>query len=276
MKILKLLSAGFKSKRLITTIYLIQFVLAVTIGLQVYQVLNASIGHSVSLEGLKLGNAHMVVNDLLNVHGASLSPLLGQVRWLVIVYLLIAAFVHSGIWYSLITKTDQTSFWTGGAIYFGRSLIIGLVIMVLFLLMSAILWLPYFSKIQFWMEHLSSEAPILWGGIGLFVLWCILSVFFFVASSYSKIYLIRDGKSVFSSIKNGILRSVRKTFSLFPFLFIIFIILVGLYFGLSLVDDWPLFSTSAGIFILFLLQQCIIWVKIGLRISSYDYLLNRS
>jgi len=98
MKIGSSLKRAWGRKRLVSLVYVVQLALALTIGLQVYQVFEASIGDSLALEGLKSGYAHTVINDLLNIHGPSLSPLLGQVRWLILLYLIISAFLSAGIW----------------------------------------------------------------------------------------------------------------------------------------------------------------------------------
>lgn len=270
------LKYGFNSSKLTTTVYLIQLVLAVTIGLQVYQVIDASIGHSVSLEGLKSGNAHMVVNDLLNVHGASLSPLIGQVRWLILVYLIMAAFIHAGIWTAIIYRDQPYSFWTGGARYFLKCFSMGLLYMLLLLVISIVIWLPFLARFGYWMEHLASEAPLLWGIIGLGVLWSICCIFLFTGSAYGRILIIRDHFPVFKAFKKGLMISLKKTFSLLPALFVVFILLAILYLMHGFVDDAPILSTTLGIFLLFGVQQAIVWVKIALRISTYRYLLDKA
>ncbi len=276
MNNLKFLFYGFGRKRLVTTIYLIQLTLAVTIGLQVYQVIDASIGHSVSLEGIRLGNAHMVINDLLNVHGASLSPLIGQVRWLILTYLLLAAFIHAGMWYTVIHRNERSGFWIGGSIYFGRCVLIGIIFLVLLLILSAIIWLPFLSKFGYWMEHLMSEAPLVWGIGALLFLWSVVCVHLFVASCYSRIYLIRDKMSVFRSVLKGIKTSVKKTIFLLPALMLVLFVLIVLYALHSFIDDWRILSSSIGIIVLFIIQQIIIWIKISLRLSTYHYLLTKA
>ncbi len=275
MGLIEIIKSGFSKPRLISIVYMIQLILALTIGLQVYQVFGASIGNSLSLEGLKEGNAHMVINDLLNTHGASLSPLLGQVRWMVIVYLIVAAFVHGGIWYSIIKQYEKTSIWVGGSTYFLRMLIIGIVMSLIFIIWSALVWGPYLSKIQYWMEALASEEPILWGGIAIAVLWSFGAVFIFVASCFCKIFVIRDGIKVRVAMWKGIKASFKKTWKCLPVLFAFFMILALLYIMHSLVDDWTLFSTTIGVFVLFLIQQLVVWIKIGLRVSTYEYLKGR-
>ena len=275
MGLIEIIKSGFSKPRLITIVYMIQLILAMTIGLQVYQVIGASIGNSLSLEGLKLVDAHMVINDLLNTHGASLSPLLGQVRWMVIVYLIVAAFVHGGIWYSLIKEYNKTSVWIGGSTYFLKMLVIGIIMSLIFIIWSGLLWGPYLSKIRYWMEHLPSEEPILWGGIAITVLWSFGSIFIFVASCSCKILVIRDQKKVATAIFQGIKASFRKTWKLLPVLFVFFLVLALLYLVHSFVDDWSFLSTTIGVLILFLIQQLIVWIKIGLRISTFQYLKDR-
>jgi len=276
MAIVSIILSGFRRRRLITTIYLIQLVLAITVGLQVYQVLNASIGHSMSLEGLNLGNTHMVINDLLNVHGASLSPILGQVRWLIVVYLVVAAFIHAGVWYHLIRQSDKVGFWVGGATYFAKSLGVSTIMMILFLIISGLLWGPYLGNIQPWMEAWPSEAPILWIGIFIFIVWSLFAVYFFVASSFSKIFLIRDDFGIWKATKSGLFLSMKRSPRLLPVLLIFLLVLVVIYLSHSLVDDWRLMSSTIGVIVLFFIQQLIVWVKIGLRVSTYSYLLRHS
>lgn len=275
MVFVKNIKSGFEKPRLISIVYVIQMILALTIGLQVYQVFGASIGNSMSLEGLKSGNSHMVINDLLNTHGASLSPLLGQVRWMVIVYLFVAAFVHGGVWHSIINQYDKASIWVGGATYFFKMLIIGITMSLVFLIWSALLWGPYLSKIRYWMEALPSEEPILWGGICVAILWSFGAIFIFVASCFCKIFVIRDNVKVRFALWKSIKASTKKTWKSLPILFAFFVLIALLYIMHSFVDDWTIFSTSIGVFILFLIQQLIVWIKIGLRVSTYEYLKNR-
>ena len=269
---MRILFSGFNHKRLVTIVYVIQLVFAITIGLQVFNVIDASIGNSYSLEGLKTGNAHMVVNDLLNVHGPSLSPLFGQVRWIVLVYLIISAFINGGIWYSILGPGNRNSFWIGGANYFGRCLKIGIFWTVVFILISALLWIPYLTNISRWMEEWPSEAPILWIGAAVVIVWSIISVFLFVGSSYSKIFLIQKGLSSWKSIIRGVKFSAQRTLKLFPVLLIFAAGLIVLYAFHMWIDDFNIMKTSFGIFVLFIIQQVIVWSKIAIRVGAYKYI----
>ncbi len=271
-----ILFSGFTHRKLITTIYLLQFVMAITVGLQVYNVLDASIGNSLSINGLKYGNAHMVINDLLNTHGPSLSPVLGQARWMMLVYLIFAAFIHGGIWNSLIHTGAENAFWNGGATYFFKCLGCGMIWTFLLLIWSAVLWIPYISRITIWMEQWPSEAPILWIGVLIFFIWLIGVLIFFVASCYSKVFIIRDDRQVLKSVWKGLKTGIRQTFRVVPIL-LIFATATGVLYAIhAVIDDSRILASTIGIFILFFIQQLIVWIKIGLRISTYRYLLHRN
>ena len=272
---MRLLGFGFQKRRLVSIVYFIQLILAATVGLQTFQVINASIGDSVSIRGLQIGNAHMVINDLLNVHGSSLSPLMGQVRWMIICYLIIAVFVHAGVWTSLIHREKQHAFWVGGATYFFRCLVISVLHLMIFVLWSGILWMPYLGRIQYWMEYLPSETPILWIGLAVFTVWMIGVIFLFVSSTSSKIFLIRDEKSVWLSIKKAFVVSARKVLAFFPFFLLVAGVLFLFYMLHVWIDELPIMSSSIGILLLFLVQQIIVWSKIAIRISTYQFLLEK-
>ena len=269
---LRAIISGFRRKRLVTTVYIIQLLFAITIGLQVYNVIDASIGNSYAIEGIKSGSAHMVINDLLNVHGPSLSPLLGQLRWIILVYLIISAFINAGIWYSILGPGNKNSFWIGGANYFARCLKVGLFWTALFAIISIVLWTYFFANLTNWMEQWISEKPIVLIGVAIILIWSVLSVFLFVGTSYSKIYLIKQNAKSWRSIIYGIRTALKKTISLFPMLLIFAVILLLLYSFHMVIDDLNFINTSLGIFVLFFIQQLIVWSKIAIRISAYEYL----
>ncbi|NND35321.1 MAG: hypothetical protein HKN76_22220 [Saprospiraceae bacterium] len=187
-----------------------------------------------------------------------------------------AAFIHAGIWTAIIYREERYSFFAGGAKYFLKCLSLGVLNMLLLLVISAIIWLPFLSRFGYWMEHLPSEAPLLWGIIGLGILWSIACIFLFIGSAYGRILIIRDQLSVFKGFKKGLVFSVKKTFKLMPALFVVFLLLAFLYLMHGFVDDSPILSTTIGIFLLFGVQQAIVWVKIALRISTYKYLLDKA
>jgi len=270
MGVLSGLREAWGRKRLITLVYMIQLALALTVGLQVYQVFEASLGNSMALEGLKSGYAHTVINDLLNIHGASLSPLLGQVRWMILLYMLISVFLSAGIWYK-ISRSLGANFWVGASTYFLRFLGASVVFAIVFVVLSALLWGPYLSQIQHWMEYWSSEEWILWLGIIITIFWFLLAAYVFVCSCLTKKSIILDERSVLRSIKYGFSQGTRKYIRLLPGLLLLAGLLGLFYFGAAYINELSIVSSTFGIFLAFLLQQVVVWLKIWVRIGAFEF-----
>ena len=87
------IKTGLLQWRITASVYLIQLGLSLTLGIQIYEVLQASIGHSLEINKLMHGYDHTVLTDFLKVHGASITPLLGQIRWLLLLWLLFSVFI---------------------------------------------------------------------------------------------------------------------------------------------------------------------------------------
>ena len=73
-------NTGIRQWRIASIVYFLQLYLALTLGMQVYDVLEASIGHSLEINKLLQQYDHTVITDFLKVHGASITPLIGQLR----------------------------------------------------------------------------------------------------------------------------------------------------------------------------------------------------
>jgi len=84
----KSFSTGLRQWRITAIVYLFQLCLAFTLGMQVFDVLKASIGHSLELNKLLVHYDHTVFTDFLKIHGVSITPLIGQLRWLLLTWLI--------------------------------------------------------------------------------------------------------------------------------------------------------------------------------------------
>ena len=267
------LRKAWQRKRLISLVYIIQLALALTIGLQVYQVFEASIGNSLALEGLRSGYAHTVINDLLNIHGASLSPLLGQVRWMVLLYMVVSVFLSAGIWYK-ITRDTEANFLLGASRYFMRFLMVSVLLAIAFIILSALIWGPYLSNVQYWMEYWSSEEWILWLGIIAAIVWFLLAAYLFVCSCLAKKSLVLEERSVMKSLAYGCRRGTKTYLRLLPGLLIFAGCIALVYILVACINEMTVISSALSIFLAFLLQQAAVWLKIWLRIGAFEYVKN--
>ena len=113
------INTGLRHWRTALIGYVFQLLLVFTVGMQIYQVFEASIGNSLGINELMDGFDDTVVSDFIQVHGASLSPLLGQLRYLFLVYLVFSVFINAGLLFAVSEeKPGWVSFWEGGKKYF--------------------------------------------------------------------------------------------------------------------------------------------------------------
>ncbi|MBK9337946.1 MAG: hypothetical protein IPM98_15935 [Lewinellaceae bacterium] len=204
---------GVGQWRIAAIVYVLQLCLALTVGMQVYEVLDASIGNSLEINKLLRQYDHTVVTDFLKVHGASITPLLGQLRWLLLVWLLFSVFLNGGLLYCAASPEQASgrSFWQGGAAYFFPFLKISLFFLPAVLLWTGVLWLPIAVFLERALEYLPSEKHTVWGvltlaafwlaGLGLLFVWAVLSRLQRLTTGASAIGCIIGGGRVFLKTK---------------------------------------------------------------------------
>lgn len=261
--------------RITAIVYGIQLALAFTLGMQVFEVMKASIGNSLNLNTLLLQYDHTVVMDFLKVHGGSITPLVGQLRWLLLVWMIIAVFLDAGMLYAA-TSPPQASgrdFWEGGARYFFKFLGISLFFLLLFLIWTGLLLLPIAMTIQPSLEYFSSEKYTVWLLLFAILLWLMGVAELVGMSVLSRLSCIREGHSAWSGIKNGIraFRANKRPYmALLGCIFLFQVALMALYLKIEANTG---FSTM-GVLGLFGLQQLFSFLRVQLRQFLYVALTN--
>ncbi|MBK8427921.1 MAG: hypothetical protein IPL27_19000 [Lewinellaceae bacterium] len=182
---------------------LVQFCLALTLGMQVHGVLESSIGHSLEINKLLQHYDHTVLTDFLKVHGASITPLIGQLRWLLLVWLLFSVFIHAGLLVCA-ARPEQTggrNFWTAGAAYFFPFLKISLFFLLLALVGTVVLFLPIALFLEPSLQYFSSEKYSVWLVLGFLLLYGFGLIKLYVWSVLSRLSHVETGASTFKSIQ---------------------------------------------------------------------------
>jgi hypothetical protein len=255
--------------------YFVQFLFAFGLGIQVWQVLEASIGDSLSMNTIQEGFNRTVFEDFLQVHGASISPLIGILRWIIPVYALITIFFHSGLIYNLIkNKNTIKSFVKGGALYYLRSIIISLIGLGLMLFISAIIWLPFIIIIGNPIEFFDSEKGLIFWIAGLFFVNVFLMGIIWWWTFATRIEMIKvdhrhipwkKGIKVFG---NGITYYIKISL-----LYLILNVVIYFIYAFSTNDISA--KSVLLIVMLFLFQQIFNLCRIGLRIGYFKSLVSK-
>lgn len=255
-------------------LYLLQFALALIIGIQIFEVLEASFGQSMIVDEMMTGFNYTILMDFINVHGASLSPLIGLLRWVVLLYLVISSFVHAGLIQRIIDSTE--SFWGGASKFFFESFCIGAIAVAALLLFSALLWLPILTQLFPLIESFSSEKPIVLLLIVMFVFWFLGVSLLFTWSVKSRFLLISGHRaSSWIAMRTAAQGLWRDWIALFPTL----LFLAIAYFLLYVIVFWLEISVgikSMGlIFLFFILHQIVLLCKVFLGVVSYLVIWHR-
>lgn len=265
------LKTGLQQWKIAAIVYVIQLCLALTLGMQVFHVLEASIGKSLEINKLIVGYDHTVLTDFLKVHGASITPLIGQLRWLILVYLLFAVFINGGLLYGVATPqpVQGHTFWKGGATYFFPFLKIGLLLLVPLLLWTLVIWLPFGLCLEASLLYFPSEVYTVWLAVGLMIVYGIGLAVLFVWSVLSRLAVVQTGASTMGGLRQGwrLFRgNKRRLLGILGLFLLLKSALLALYLILEAATGM---QSPLLILVFFAVQQVFVFFRIQIRQMVY-------
>lgn len=279
---MKYIFAGFTSAkwqlRTMTIVYMVFVIIALTFGFQIYKVMTASIGDSLELEKLVHGFDHTVVSDFLNIHGASISPLLGQLRWVLIMYLLISAFINGGIFHCVHFEVrGWQRFWNGCAqhyLSFLKAMAIFSILQVVWLGITLVPMVSWFNKAVLVLSSEKAYFLILFGVLAVYLLGVGMLI---MLSTLCKIDLL-ESRKVRKSLRiawSNFRRHFGKLIITLLFWMILMVLALYIYRTISC------FFTQASnlvIIAMIVIQQVSVFTKLFLRfglIGSVDAIIKQ-
>lgn len=264
------ISIGYRLRYVSLMVYSMQLLLALSVGIQIREVLEASAGYSLEINKLFSGYDHTVIMDFLKVHGASLTPLFGQLRWLLLVWLVTSVFLNGGLLLCAVhpERTSRASFWHFAAVYFNRFLKSSLIFLTLALMWTTLLFVPLLMNLIPMLESFRSETAAVGIALLTVALWLTGCSVLFVWSLLAKIRQV-GGTRTWTALRAGWrdfwMKKSRYTLTVVMFL-LIQLLLAAIYLFLSGATGT---HTGGGIFVVFLLQQLFVYSRIVLRGVMY-------
>lgn len=262
---------GFRLWRVGVAIYLFQFFLVLFIGVQCYDVIKDGMSHSLSFNDLILHYDHTVITEFLKTQSQAISGIINQFKYLIIIWILIAVFIDGGQLFAVTQKDNITlkKVGNGALVYFIPFAKMALVFLVLAILWTSMLFIPMVVYLEAFLRYFSSEKYVVWQLILLFIIWILGLSFLFSWSVLSRMERMKNGSTVFLSIKNGWMQLMKNKWTAF-ILMILFIFLHLLLIGFYLyLDATSGMISSLLVFIFFILQQCFVLIRIQLRQMIY-------
>ena len=272
---------AIRSRRIGLIIYGFQFLLALILGMLVYDSLGAAAGNSLELKKLLYDYDHTVIQDIANVHGDFLGAMQAALPWLILTWLIFSAFISGGILFSIVKRIRTWDiFWAGGAKFFKPFLQIGIFFLLLIAVSSALIWFPLASDWQAMVPKFPSEREYIFLLLGVFALYVLLMLFIFGWATASKLFFIKkEEMTVWQSLKNGFswtLKNIGKVESLLLLFAGFQLLVVGIYW---LAEDASGMISPTLIFVFFIIQQLLVLFRIFWRIAVYrgvEFLMNQT
>jgi len=275
MNSLQIISSSFSKERrqwrIAATVYFIQLCLALTLGMQAHSVLESSIGHSLEINKLLAQYDHTVLTDFLKVHGASITPLIGQLRWLLLVWLIFSVFINAGMLYSVqLGQSTARAFWQGAAEYFFPFLKISLTFLLLAAVWTLVVWLPMAMFIEPSLQYFTSEKYTVWLTMSLLLVYLIGLAVLFIWSVISRLVKIKTSASTAACVKNGwgIFSKNKRGFLILMFGFLALQIALLLVYWM--LEAFAGMTSPALVLVLFVVQQAFVFFRIQVRQMMYS------
>jgi hypothetical protein len=262
--------AAYKTKKMITTIYIITLFLALIIAIPFGNTIEEKGDNSMAYTSLLKDFDYAVYRDFMNQYSGVIDPFISIAIWTGIFYILFTIFFEGGIFIILIRNVRKYSlktFWEVGARYFSRFFRLA-VYSVLFQVIAALAVYITLSNIldsaYYTADSEASLFYIAFTGVlihtGLFIL--ILTI-----TDYAKIMMIEDKKhkpfKTFFKSFGFVFRHFFSTYFLYLILLIVPVSFFIIYFWLEAEIGM---SSGIKIFVIFIIQQTLIWCRIFIKI----------
>jgi len=262
-------SVGLRQWRIVAIVYGIQLCLALTLGMQVHQVLESSIGSSLEISKLMRGYDHTVLTDFLKIHGASITPLIGQLRWMLLLWLVFSVFMDAGLLACAALpnaareRVPAASFWQGGAAYFFPFLRIGLLFLLFAVVWTAVLWVPVGIYFEPSLQFFSSEKPAMWAVLVVLAIWLVGLAGLYVWSVLSRLRRLRGGVV---RVAHFFWKNKRALLGLTACFVALQLLLTAAYWALEATSGM---TSPLLILMFFLVQQAFVFFRMMVRMMSY-------
>jgi hypothetical protein len=275
MKILSIIkSAAARSLKLwkvVVIVWFISLLLVCMIALPVRGVLNSGLGKSMITEELRGGINAEVFSDLGTTFQSLVSFLSSGMLMAVLAGILLNAFLTGGLFSGLRRSSEKftvTEFFRNSAMNFWSFLVILLIISLILVILSIIVIVIPLTIVS------NIDGPT--EGIIIKTLLITFTIFFFLSAGlllvadYARAWQVSDKKNrYFRAIGFGFRQTAISFFTSYPLMVIllVFQILYGWMVLSVLTGLAP--STGLGVFILFLISQLMVYLRLMLKLVRY-------
>lgn len=262
--------SAFRTKKLVIIIYLITLSLALIIAIPFGNTIQNKAGNSMAFISLLKDFNYTVYMDFMNQYADAIYPFLSIAMWTGLFYLLFTIFFEGGILVILIRNESNyslTTFWGASARYFSRFVRLAIYSIIAQVVILLAVYIPVINILYSISDSVESEKILIFIFLSGIIVHLILFVFILVVTDYAKIMMVENRrfkpfKTLFKSL-GFVFNHFLSTYFLYLSLLILPVMLFIIYFNL---ETWLGMSTGIKIFLVFIIQQFVIWCRIFFKI----------
>jgi hypothetical protein len=107
--ILKSINRAMKQWRILIWVYFIQLAVALFLGIQYHDILQDRFSYTLDFRKLILHYDHTIISDFLNTHWPSITNLFNQLKYLILIWLLLSIYIDGGLVFAATQKDQLTT-----------------------------------------------------------------------------------------------------------------------------------------------------------------------
>ncbi len=254
-------------------LFLLIFVLGLTVAVPFAGVMEESIGNSLEISKLLPAYDHTVWTDFMNAHGDKISGLTSQVRWMIPVFLLAYIFLSGGIVKSFATIHEGFShqrFMAACTKYFWRFFRLFAWLMLFQGIVAALLYGgAYFIGLGGDFGNLRSESFFSNTGKILLPIHLFLATFIAMVGDYTKVRMVKeDTWFVLREFGRSLGMCLRYFFRTYFVYLLDIALLVGVYALYLFLAPKIGMTGKAAILIMLIVQTLVMFFRLGTRLFA--------
>lgn len=250
-------------------IYLILTVLTFVIGSRVYETMMSNLGNSIEMNTLIEGFNRTTLFDMFNAQEGITNQVFNPIKWVLPIYLLVSILLNGGLLANVVkAETSINDFFRNGIKFVVPFAGISAILILLVVLWSIIVFLPYGLILGDPIADYKTEIPFLYSLLVIVVIWMVGVATLWCWAIASKIHLIHS-QNFFTSLKSGFTSLKASILKMLGWTLLVILLNVLLLIVSLLLNKMNSASTWLMTILTFILMQIVIFKKIGLKAFAY-------
>ena len=274
MKIINSYTTGFKAalntKKLITTIYIITFLMTLVLAIPFGNTIQKEAGNSMAFSTLLKDFDYTVYQDFMHHSAKAIQPYISTAMWMGIFYLLFTIFFEGGILTVLKRKEDKFTlrfFWEASAKYFSRFFRLAIYMMIAQAVIAFISFIILAQILDYVYKSASNEISLFYTTLIGIIIYLLIFISLLTVTDYAKVMIVEnDEYRPFRTILRSfgfVFKHFLSTYSLYLLLLVVPILLFVIYFKIESIIGM---SSGWTILLIFIIQQLLIGCRVFIKI----------